>query len=184
MPAKKHSVRVSGERVAARFLEAMPKILRGVPGDYDWGFYSNEDPRMHIQTLGKHLDEHKIWLETKGKRVLEPESPIPAKILNAVRKDLTSSKRRKIEAQWTQLMMDKGWLKLEVHGTQAVLTAYPGMPHSFKRTLDLNEYGGPGSHATVHDIKLDRENVSLTLDARKDESEQIYVSLPKVLWQD
>ena len=62
---------------------AMPVILRNVPAGYNWGWYSREDPRMHLQVVD---DAHKglgyrVWLEARGKRVFEPEGDIPAKVL-------------------------------------------------------------------------------------------------------
>ena len=48
----------------------MPVIIRNVPPGFNWGWYSREDPCMHVQTLDG--PEYKIWLEEAGKRVFEP----------------------------------------------------------------------------------------------------------------
>jgi len=175
---------INPKTVLARFQkQAMPTIFYRLTEEICWGFFSDEHQRMHLQTLGKHLDEYKVWLENKGKRIIEPANKVPVKILKAICVEITS-KRRKIESEWVRLMLGRGWLKLEVQGTRAILTAYSGMAHSFKRIVDLAEYGDPKSYATLHDIKLDSENAALILDARKDESKQIYLSLPKILWID
>ena len=81
------------KRIADRFQEraAMAVVLRGVPGRVDWGFYSREDPRMHLQTVDKKhqgKDQYKVWLEKDGRRVFEPEGTIPKPILKALLKEV------------------------------------------------------------------------------------------------
>lgn len=73
------------------------KALAGV-GGFDWGFYSNEDPRMHVQVLNAdaHVD-YKVWLERDGARVFEPVGKIPARVSGysdrRLRRVLDASKR-------------------------------------------------------------------------------------------
>jgi len=46
----------------------MAVIIRNVPPTYNWGWFSREDPRMHVQTVDRvhlHLN-YKIWLEREG----------------------------------------------------------------------------------------------------------------------
>ena len=62
----------------ARSQTAMPIVLRNVPSGCTWGWYSREDPRMHLQTLDE-THQYKIWLESKGRRVVEPVGKIPAR---------------------------------------------------------------------------------------------------------
>ena len=70
-------------RVARRFVDAMPKIVRDTPPGYDWGWYSSEDFRMHLQGIGKkHMPHYKVWLERGGKAVFEPEGKIPREVLD------------------------------------------------------------------------------------------------------
>src|SRR5262245_41133279 len=66
---------------------AMPNIIRDVPPGHNWGWYSREDPRMHIQSTDG-LHDYKVWLETRGQRGFEPEGKIPAKILKALQKEV------------------------------------------------------------------------------------------------
>lgn len=59
----------------------MAVIIRGKPPTYDWGWFSREDQRMHLQVVDRlHWKLHyKVWLEREGKKVFEPEPGIPAK---------------------------------------------------------------------------------------------------------
>ena len=53
----------------------MAVILPNAPKGYSWGWYSREDPRMHLQTVdSKHMNEYKVWLENKGKLRFEPHT--------------------------------------------------------------------------------------------------------------
>src|SRR5208337_3051637 len=80
------------EPTKRRSLAEMAVILRDVPPGYNWGWFSREDPRMHLQTLDrKNFGLHKVWLEQKGKRVVLPEGTVPARVL----KVLTAEIRRK-----------------------------------------------------------------------------------------
>lgn len=118
----------------------MAVILGNVPKGYSWGWYSREDPRMHLQTVdSKHMNEYKVWLENKGKRVFEPVN-VPSKIFSKL-EDALNQKRGNVEGRWVNLMIEKGWLELHVHGSVLTLVAYPNVPGSrFTRTLDLADY--------------------------------------------
>ena len=75
-------------------------ILRSVPKGYNWGWFSPEDSRMHLQTVdSKNLDLYKVWLEKNGKRAFEPVGSIPAKILKPLEAEV-KKKRRHIEGRW------------------------------------------------------------------------------------
>src|SRR5437660_11263807 len=91
---------------------AMAVILRDVPAGHNWGWFSREDARMHLQTLDrKNFGLYKIWLEHRGKRVVEPEGAVPAKILKTLTAEI-ERKRRHIEGRWTNFMIDNGWIEL------------------------------------------------------------------------
>ena len=65
-------------------------ILRSVPTGFNWGWFSREDPRMHLQTVDrKHEGRYKVWLEKNGKRIFEPEGSIPGKVLKALQAEVT-----------------------------------------------------------------------------------------------
>src|SRR5262245_39896620 len=91
---------------------AMPGNLHNVPAGYDWGWYSREEPRMHLKVIDeKHKRlKYKVWLEKEGRRVVEPAGEIPVKILTALRTELARN-RDVVEDSWVRFMIRKGWLK-------------------------------------------------------------------------
>jgi hypothetical protein len=160
----------------------MPVVLRGTPSGFDWGFYSSEDPRMHIQTVNPDRDgDYKVWLERDGRRVFEPDEAMPAKVRKVLEQKIDAEWGR-IAHRWVKQMIQKGWLRLDVRGSSAVLTAYPGTSHSFTRQVDLARHGTPRSYATNKDVYLDPEFACLTLDGDRPEDERVLVSLPEILW--
>ena len=111
--------------------------------NHNWGFYSHEDPRMHIQTLEKGArtgpKSAKVWLEERGNRVFIPAGgdlrPAEWEKLRAE----VERRRSEIEDEWIVLMISKGWLTVERHGSVIYLHAYPGFPGRYTRTFDLME---------------------------------------------
>ena len=79
----------------------MPVVLRDVPPGYNWRWHSREDQRMHLQVVDREHQflKYKVWLESKKKCVFEPATPIPAKILQRLRAEV-SRRRESIEAEW------------------------------------------------------------------------------------
>src|SRR5258708_32248715 len=87
-------------------------ILRSVPAGYSWGWFSREDPRMHLQTVdSKNFGRFKVWLEEDGKRVIEPDGSISAKILKPLQAEVKNS-RRHIEGRWGNFMIANDWLEI------------------------------------------------------------------------
>jgi hypothetical protein len=168
----------------ARSQTAMPVVLRNVPPGCTWGWYSREDPRMHLQTLDE-THQYKIWLESKGRRVLEPVGKIPAKILKSVRKEI-AAKRQWIEDRWVRLMLAQGWLELHVALPQVTVVAYPKTSNKFFRKIDLLSWF---SEEELEDLKpnavqLNREMAALRLWADRPEEQEPYdVRLSTLLWQ-
>src|SRR6266446_786611 len=99
------------KNVAGNVEPTMPVILRNAPSGFHWGWYSREDPRMHLQVVDpKHIrPNYKVWLESKGKRAVEAAATIPAKVWKALKARIESD-RLSIEAQWVQLMIEQQWL--------------------------------------------------------------------------
>src|SRR5207247_1137437 len=95
----------------------MAVILRGIPPTFNWGWFSREDPRMHLQTVDRaHIHLHyKVWLENKGRRVIEPEPGIPAKVLKALQVEIVKQRER-IEAEWAAFMIKNDWLQVRLTG--------------------------------------------------------------------
>src|SRR5207249_1383063 len=88
----------------------MAVILRDTPASYDWGWFSREEQRMHLQLVDKdhcHL-HYKVWLESKGRRVFDPEPGIPGKVLKTLANKVAETRER-IEAYWAAFMIKNGW---------------------------------------------------------------------------
>jgi hypothetical protein len=136
------------KKVAERYQEktAMAVVIRNV-ARHNWGWFSREDPRMHLQTVDEDSlrgpSKVKVWLESKGKRVFElAEGQISGPDLKKLR-DRVETERENIEDRWANFMYQNGWLKYQLNGSTLTLTAYPGGHNSFTRTVDLGkEYPG------------------------------------------
>src|SRR5712664_3177833 len=103
----------------------MAIVLHDVPAGHNWGWYAREEPRMHLQTVDrKHQNLYKIWLEAKGKRVLEPAGPIPTAVLKKLKNEI-ARRRGSVEAEWVHFMIKLGWLVHVVKGPYLTLQAYP-----------------------------------------------------------
>jgi hypothetical protein len=163
----------------------MPVVIRGVPPGHNWGWYSREDPRLHLQTLDE-THHYKIWLEDRGRRTFEPVHKIPAKVLKSLRKEV-GDKRQWIEDRWVRLMLAQGWLDLHVALPQVTLIAYPKTPNRFARSIDLLAWLTPEQLRSLKSkaVALNKEMASLRLWADlPDEQEPYDVRLSTLLWQD
>ncbi len=173
----------------------MAVILRDVPKGFSWGWFSREDPRMHIQTVDKkNLNLYKVWLEKNGKRVFEPAKPIPAKIIKKLEEEVTT-KRSHVEGRWTNMMIKYNWLTYSVKGSIIILTGYPAFPGSkFTRTVDLADYFQgiydpstritPKERVKPEEVVLNDEMAAIEIWPQKDESSREHIFLPPILWQD
>ena len=128
------------KRVLVRFEKAaMAVVLRNVAG-HNWGWFSREDPRMHLQTVDDQTrsghDSAKVWLEKRGKRICQPAA---GKVDLRKLSQEVQAERRNIETRWIAFMIRNGWLRAELDGHTVTLTAYPSSHNSFKRTIDLRE---------------------------------------------
>ncbi len=164
----------------------MPAIIRGVPPGHNWGWYSREDPRMHLQSVDrKH--KYRVWLEDKGKRVFVPEGKIPAKVVKALREELNIQRHRQfVEDNWVDLMLDKKWIALYVAMPKLTLVAYPKTPNKFTRVIDLTTWLDPELLATLRPefIELNREMAALRLWTDRPEEHAYDVRLSRLLWMD
>lgn len=161
-------------------------ILKDVPPTYDWGWFSREDPRVHLQAVDKdHYDlGYKVWLERDGRRVIEPEPGIPAKVWKALHAQILK-RRGMIEAYWISHMMRKGWLELQVVQPIVVLIAYPRFAHRFVRTLDLREdFGDPETLAkiTPSDVVFNKEYAVLEIFPKREIAGRTHIRLESILW--
>jgi hypothetical protein len=176
----------------------MSVIIRNVPPGYNWGWFSREDTRMHLQPVDKeHVESgYKIWLEEKGKRAIVPVGDIPAKVLKRLLADLEKSRPR-VESWWAAFMIDQGWLQQSLHGSIITLTAYPNHPGSrFTRYLDLADYlagyyspesqMSPAEKRPVkpEEVVLRSELCAIEIFPQKEEGRRHHIYLPPILWQD
>lgn len=183
------------ERVATRHIEwtAMAVLLRNV-ADHDWGFFSREDQRMHLQTVedGARTGSKnvKVWLENRGKRIFERATgKLAGKGLETLERKV-NAERPVLESRWVTFMIRNDWLTAKLVGSILTLTAYPRSHNSFTRDIDLRRlypgaYRGNEASWNVHPPLIDFDDTTgllaigpeKTLDAREhiDPSEYLFV---------
>ena len=174
---------------------SMAIIVQDVPPGINWGWYSREDPRMHLQIVdSKKMGDFKVWLEKEGKRVFEPVGKIPAKIRTRLEVEV-NKRRRNVEGRWTNLMIKLKWLTYTMRGSEVTLSAYPQFPGSrFIRKFDLADYF-PGIYDPAYpmtrkepikpdEVALNDEMAALEIWTKKDLSLREHIFLPTILWQD
>ena len=159
----------------------MPVILREA-GGHKWGWYSREDPRMHLQSLGKGY-EYKVWLEERGRRAFLPATKVPAKVLKALAAEV-SEHRTPTEDMWVRFMLDNDWLALHKALPKLTLVAYPNMPTKFTRVIDLTTWFTPEQLDTLSPevIALNREMAALRLWTNRPEEQTYDARLSRLLW--
>ncbi|MBI1832499.1 MAG: hypothetical protein HYR84_13740 [Planctomycetes bacterium] len=173
----------------------MTVILRGVPKGFDWGWYSREDPRMHLQIVdSRNPGRYKVWLERDGNRVFEPVGKIAGKILKVLEAEVKNL-RRYVESRWTNLMIENDWLAIRMRGREVTVIAYPAFPGArFTRTFDIADYFparyNPDSLITdktpikFDDLGLNKDMAAIEVFKQKDESLRHHIFLPTILWKD
>jgi hypothetical protein len=170
----------------ARKISAMPVVLSDTPPGFDWGWYSREDPRMHLQVINPQTpkEKYKVWLETRGRRVLEPETPIKSNVLKAVRAAIKKN-RQFIEDRWVSFLIRKGWLEAHLAPPKVTLVAYPRTPNTFTRIVDLTEdlLEEEARSLADQDIRLSPEMASLQIWPRRPADQRQDIRLSAVLWQ-
>jgi hypothetical protein len=164
----------------------MAVILRDVPGGYNWGWFSREDSRMHLQTVDDvHRNLYKVWLEKKGTRLFEAAGPVPAKVLKKLQAEVARL-RRHLEGRWASFMITNRWLELNVALPEAALTAYPGTTHRFTRKVNLQDWFSPEAYAKIRpaDVFLNEEMGALSIFRDVPEDRRHDFDLSPILWRD
>jgi hypothetical protein len=183
---EEHKMTASKNMRLARKILSMPKELSNTPPGYDWGWYSREDPRMHLQSVDeKHRNDHKVWLETRGRRSFEPALKIPGNVLKPLRAAV-ARRRQRIEDDWVSFMIRQGWLEAHLAAPQVTLVAYPDTPNGFTRTVDLTEHlmEEEAMNLRDSDIRLSPEMASLQIWPGKLPNQRQDIRLSTILWQD
>jgi len=162
----------------------MSVVIRNVPKGHNWGWYSREDPRMHLQTVDQKHD-FKVWLERDGKRMFEPVGKIPAAVLKSLSQEVAEH-RKFVETNWVRFMLKNDWLEMHISLPEVTLVAYPSFPHKFVRKLDLRTEIAPTYLATLKPeiIELNQEMGSLRLGTNLPEAQAVDIRLSEILWQD
>ena len=184
----------TSKRVLARFKEAMAVVLRNV-ADHNWGWFSREDQRMHLQTVEDDAREGpkkvRVWLENKGKRTFEG---VTGNISGAALKKLKTrvgEDRDQIEDKWIVFMIGNGWLTAKLKGRIVTLTAYPGTHNTFTREIDLSREF-PGAYPDNEQswdrvpvyVDIDREHCALAVGTAKKTDDRNHIHLVDVLFVD
>jgi hypothetical protein len=182
------------KRVLARFKTAMAVILRNVV-NHNWGWFSREDPRMHLQTVdevairGPH--KVRVWLENRGTRAFElSEGTLSGAHLKKL-KSRVDADRDQIEVHWVVFMIKNGWIKAQLKDRIVTITAYPNTHNSFTREIDLGkEFPGayedqPWSWDCVPvSVSLDPEHCALAVGPEKNTDDREHILLTNVMFKD
>jgi hypothetical protein len=165
---------------------AMPVILRNTPPGFNWGWFSREDPRMHLQVVDPRTskEKYKIWLEAHGRRVIEPAGPIRSRVLKTITTAITEH-RQFIEDRWVRFMILNSWLEAHLSAPQVTLVAYPRTPNAFNRLVDLTEdlTEKEAMKLTDQDVGLSIEMASLQIWPWKPPDEWTDLRLSTILWE-
>jgi hypothetical protein len=165
----------------------MTVILRDKPPTYNWGWFSREDPRMHLQVVDKehHYLHYKVWLEANGRKVFEAEPGIPAKVLKVLHAEV-AKQRERIEAYWIAFMIKNGWLRCRYKNGFIMLHAYPNTPNHFERSIALSDVipnEEVAMKVTAQDVVLNEEFAMLEIFPRREEGHRVHERLEDILWQ-
>jgi hypothetical protein len=177
----------TGQKTAqARESAAMPVILRDIPPGINWGWYSCEEPRMHLQVVDSRTpkEKYKIWLEARGRRIIEPDRAIPSRILRAISAAITEH-RQFIEDRWVRFMILNSWLEFHLAPPQVTLAVYPRTPNTFNRIVDLTKdvTAKEAMKLTELDVGLSVEMASLQIWPQLPEDLRQDVRLSTILWE-
>ena len=167
---------------------AMTVLIRDKPPTYDWGWHSREDQRMHLQSVDKdHRRLHyKVWLEEKGRKVIQPEPGIPAKVLKILKNEIIAQRGR-IEAYWIAFMIKHGWLRCRLRNGVIDLHAYPHTPNHFERSIKLAELipnEEVAKKVTPQDVVLNEEFAMLEIFPKREEGARVHWPLEDILWHE
>jgi len=163
----------------------MPVIIRNTPAGYDWGWYSREDPRLHLQSTDRQHD-YKVWLEERGRRVFHPVGTIPRKVLKSLQQEVAAH-RTLVEDRWVRFLIEKRWIELRFAAPVAVLVVYPNTPNRFIRTIDILEHfpGIPEKimQLTADDVRLSEEKASLEIWPQLPDEDRMDIRLSTEIWE-
>jgi hypothetical protein len=167
----------------------LPQVVR-----HDWGWWSSDHQRMHIQTVDKKSQTGPnvihVWLENMGVRTFQVDTKDADKLSRhevQTLRDTVAHWRGMIEGMWTAWVIEKNWLTYSLVDDLITLSVYT-VHNSFQRQLSIRQdIGLAESYAaniTQDDLKLDPDHAALVLRRHAPPGRQIHVALPDVLWLD
>ena len=178
-------------KVAERFKAAMAVMSRNVAG-HNWGWFSREDQRMHIQTVEDDAREGpnkaKAWLENRGRRTFE--RAVVGKLDGKDWKKLEAkvrAERNVLESCWVHFMISNKWLNADLNGSVVTITAYSSKHNNFTRTIDLRRiYPGayPRWDTTPPTVDFDEEHGLLRVGTEENADHRNHVELSEFLFID
>jgi hypothetical protein len=186
--------KINPNNVVTRFEKrAMAVILRNVV-NHNWGFFSDEDQRMHLQTVDleslKGPNKIKIWLEEKGHRICKLalgtlSGPDLKKLQNKIEND-----REVIEVKWVHFMINNDWVEAKLNGSIVTLIAYPKSHNRYERTIDLRKRFS-GSYKGFNNwdeeppkLDFDRTNGFLAIGTEKNLDDRDHILVADYLFYD
>jgi len=181
------------QRVLARFdKSAMAVVLRNV-ANHNWGWFSREDPRMHLQTVDDDArsgpNSAKVWLEDRGKRICVAADGKRIADLKKLQAKV-KAERKNIEARWINFMIKNGWLTAALQGTVVRLAVYPGSHNQYTRDIDLRAefpgaYKGQRSwDLSPPNVDLDQEHAALAVGPETGLDDREHLDLTKWVFVD
>jgi len=172
---------------------AMAVVIRDVVGD-SWGFFSREDQRMHLQTTKRRKKSNlsKVWLERRGVRCFEKATWRFSQSEFRELQQTVEENRYDIEVEWIDLMVEKGWMKIQGfdHTRQVILLEVYTDHNKFIREVDLKKIFPGRYHVdqyrpyTAQDIQLDRVMKALSIGENQDRDHTHHILLVDVVFQD
>jgi hypothetical protein len=156
-------------RVATRFARGTKSaavLFRGVPAGWNWGWWSDGVPRLHLVPVDtSHRGAGRSWLENAhGKRTFEVEGSIPESVLDAVQV-IIAEDRPRIEDAWVKYMGVMGWLTVGLQaGGDLAVTCYRCTAHE-RQMLHGIPWGGiiGDRDPEPDDLEIDWEAAQLVL---------------------
>jgi hypothetical protein len=170
--------------LAGRFRAAMPKIVPNV-AKIDWGFYSENETRMHLQALGD-APKFKVWLEQNNKRCFIDAGDVPMKrgMFNELKTAVVPDRYR-IDNFWFAMQIDLGHVKLEKfeRDFKVKLTLYPGTNHANVKTLLLNKLKTfPDAADMMKHVALDASMAAISFGTHRPAERRYDLYLPDIFW--
>ncbi len=111
--------------------ESDHRLVTDLDGKGLWGWRLRQpEPRFHLRYYWGVGSPRIVWLEDQdGRRVIEPDRPMPDEVMRAIVWRLTPSERAVVEEAWLSDCLNVwDWLKVEHRGLGWTVALYSGTP--------------------------------------------------------